>query len=97
MVSNYPSSSVALANLKSRATFKGAPPQYPRPTDVAGMLTLDDTRTGVTAAGRRKNTPADQSMRRTIQDLVASIDPNVKVEPDVEDVSLIILLCSVSN
>ncbi|KAF9073739.1 transcription initiation factor TFIID subunit A-domain-containing protein [Rhodocollybia butyracea] len=66
----------------------GAPPQYPRPTDVAGMLTLDDTRTGVTAAGRRKNTPADQSMRRTIQDLVASIDPNVKVEPDVEDLLL---------
>lgn len=25
-------------------------------------------------------------MRRTIQDLVASIDPNVKIEPEVEDV-----------
>lgn len=25
-------------------------------------------------------------MRRTIQDLVASVDPNVKIEPDVEDV-----------
>lgn len=37
--------------------------------------------------GPRKMTPADQSMRRTIQDLVSSIDPNVKVEADVEDVS----------
>lgn len=26
-------------------------------------------------------------MRRTIQDLVASIDPNVKIDPEVEDVS----------
>ena len=25
-------------------------------------------------------------MRRTIQDLVASVDPNVKIEPEVEDV-----------
>lgn len=26
-------------------------------------------------------------MRRTIQDLVASVDPSVKIEPEVEDVS----------
>jgi hypothetical protein len=26
-------------------------------------------------------------MRRTIHDLVASVDPNVKIEPEVEDVS----------
>lgn len=25
-------------------------------------------------------------MRRTIQDLVSSVDPNVKIEPEVEDV-----------
>jgi transcription initiation factor TFIID subunit 12 len=37
------------------------------------------------SSGRRKSTPGDQSMRRSIQDLVASIDPNVKIEPDVED------------
>ena len=31
-------------------------------------------------------------MRRSIQDLVFSIDPNVKIEPEVEDVSLVSLL-----
>jgi hypothetical protein len=36
---------------------------------------------------RRKNTPGDQSMRRSIQDLVSSIDPGVKIEAEVEDVS----------
>ena len=46
------------------------------------MLNLDDSR-----APRRKNSAGDQSMRRSIQDLVSSIDPSVKIEPDVEDVS----------
>jgi transcription initiation factor TFIID subunit 12 len=46
------------------------------------MLNLDDNRS------RRKNSPGDQSMRRTIQDLVSSVDPNVKIEPEVEDVSI---------
>ncbi|KIY73833.1 hypothetical protein CYLTODRAFT_416488 [Cylindrobasidium torrendii FP15055 ss-10] len=60
----------------------GTPAQIARPGDDATMLGLDDSR------ARRKNTPGDQSMRRTLQDLVASIDPNVKVEPDVEDLLL---------
>ena len=47
---------------------------------VEEVFTPDDTRS------RRKSTPGDQSMRRTIQDLVLSIDPNVKIEPEVEDV-----------
>ena len=58
----------------------GTPAQVARPTDDVTMLSLEDSRS------RRKNTPGDQSMRRTLQDLVASIDPNVKIEPDVEDV-----------
>jgi len=51
------------------------------------MLNLDDGR-----VPRRKNTAGDQSMRRSIQDLVSSIDPSVKIEPDVEDVSLRVVL-----
>lgn len=46
------------------------------------MFNLDDNRNVV----RRKTTPGDQSMRRSIQDLVSSIDPNVKIESEVEDV-----------
>lgn len=58
----------------------GTPAQIARSTDDTNALALDETRT------RRKNSPGDQSMRRSIQDLVSSIDPNVKIEPDVEDV-----------
>jgi len=59
----------------------GSPAQMTRGTEE--MLNLDDSR-----APRRKNSAGDQSMRRSIQDLVSSIDPSVKIEPDVEDVNL---------
>ncbi|KAK1223340.1 Transcription initiation factor TFIID subunit 12 [Marasmius sp. AFHP31] len=59
----------------------GTPTQIARTEDSA-MLALDDNRS------RRKSTPGDQSMRRSIQELVASIDPNVKIEPEVEDLLL---------
>ena len=60
--------------------MSGTPAQIAR-SDDGSALASDDTRS------RNKNTPGHQSMRRTIQDLVASVDPNVKVEPEVEDVS----------
>ncbi|KAF9266326.1 hypothetical protein L218DRAFT_897417 [Marasmius fiardii PR-910] len=59
----------------------GTPSQIARPEDST-ILALDDNRS------RRKSTPGDQSMRRSIQELVASIDPNVKLEPEVEDLLL---------
>lgn len=65
----------------------GTPSQIAR-SDDATSLSLDDGRT------RRKNTPGDQSMRRSIQDLVTSVDPNVRIDPEVEDVRRAIpLLC----
>ncbi|KAH8119426.1 transcription initiation factor TFIID subunit A-domain-containing protein [Phellopilus nigrolimitatus] len=61
--------------------ISGTPAQIAR-TDDSSMLGSADT------SNRRKNAPNDQSMRRSIQDLVYSIDPNVKIEPEVEDLLL---------
>ena len=58
------------------------PAQITRSSDDSAPYTFEETRT------RRKNSPGDQGMRRSIQDLVASIDPNVRIEPEVEDVSV---------
>jgi transcription initiation factor TFIID subunit 12 len=60
--------------------FLGTPAQIARPPDDPSVLTTEDART------RRNTTPRDQSMRRTILDfkLVSSVDPNVKIESDVE-------------
>nr|GAT54614.1 transcription initiation factor TFIID subunit 12 [Mycena chlorophos] len=64
----------------------GTPIQYAREEPPPITFTTDHR----TAQQPRKNTPGDLSMRRTIHDLVASVDPNVKIEPDVEDLLLTI-------
>jgi len=63
--------------------FVGTPILTSKPEDTPGMLIMEDTtRKGI------KNGPGEQSMRKTIADLVASVDPNVRLDDDVEDVSV---------
>jgi hypothetical protein len=57
---------------------KGTPPVLKNPSEETWVT--DET------SSRRKSTPGDASMRRSIQDLAISIDPNIKIEPEVEDV-----------
>jgi transcription initiation factor TFIID subunit 12 len=58
----------------------GTPSALKNPSEEAWVT--DET------SSRRKSTPGDASMRRSIQDLVVSIDPNIKIEPEVEDLLL---------
>jgi len=60
------------------AMQKGTPSSLKNPSE--DPWATDET------SSRRKSTPGDASMRRSIQDLVLSIDPNIKIEPEVEDV-----------
>lgn len=68
--------------LESSIICLGTPALLDRVPEDLSLYGLGEVR-----VGPRKMTPADQSMRKSIQELVSSIDPNVKVEPEVEDVS----------
>jgi transcription initiation factor TFIID subunit 12 len=62
--------------------FAGTPPIVARGQEDVTLLLSGDLR-----HGPKKNPAVEQSMRRTIQELVSSIDPNVKIASEVEDVS----------
>jgi len=61
----------------------GAPSIISRGQEDVTVLLSGDLR-----HGPKKNPQAEHQMRRTIQDLVASIDPSVKIVPEVEDLLL---------
>ncbi|KAJ7766888.1 transcription initiation factor TFIID subunit A-domain-containing protein [Mycena metata] len=76
------SSRPSLTGGNTTGRISGTPAQIAREEPPPLIFTADHR------TQPRKNTPGDLSMRRTIHDLVASVDPNVKIEPEVEDLLL---------
>ncbi|KZS98612.1 hypothetical protein SISNIDRAFT_481330 [Sistotremastrum niveocremeum HHB9708] len=58
--------------------ISGSPVTVARGPEDVNILLSGDLR-----HNSRKNTAVDQSLRRTVQDLVSSIDPNVKIDPEL--------------
>ncbi|KAF7311412.1 Transcription initiation factor TFIID subunit 12 [Mycena kentingensis (nom. inval.)] len=81
----WPTSRPTLTGGHAMGRIAGTPSQYAREEPLPITFTADH-RTATQQP--RKTTPGDMSMRRTIHDLVASVDPNVKIEPEVEDLLL---------
>ncbi|KAG8971546.1 Transcription initiation factor TFIID subunit 12 [Tulasnella sp. 427] len=64
----------------------GLPTHIVKPPDAQDALgTLNE---GFKKDGAATSVGADPQMRKTIKDLVASIDPNVKIDADVEEILL---------
>ncbi|KAJ7205950.1 transcription initiation factor TFIID subunit A-domain-containing protein [Mycena rebaudengoi] len=79
---SWPASRPSLSGGNPAGRVSGTPAQVAREEPPILSLTPDHR------TQPRKSTPGDLSMRRTIHDLVASVDPNVKIEPEVEDLLL---------
>lgn len=60
------------------------------PTHISRVPDSIDALGALNQAYKKDGTSAvhDPQMRRTVKDLVASIDPTVKIDKDVEDVSI---------
>ncbi|KAF7338011.1 Transcription initiation factor TFIID subunit 12 [Mycena venus] len=78
------SSRPSLTGGNTTGRISGTPAQIMREEPLPLTFTTDHR----TQPRKNTNTPGDLSMRRTIHDLVASVDPNVKIEPEVEDLLL---------
>lgn len=65
------------------AGLQGGTPSAILPEDTDMSTFVPDIR----PTSLRKNTGAEQHVRRKIQDLVTNVDSNVKIDADAEDVS----------
>lgn len=69
--------------LATGSSMMGLPTHVAKPPDTQDALgALNE---GFKKDGTVASASADPQMRKTIKDLVASIDPNVKVDADVEE------------
>ncbi|KAJ7632923.1 transcription initiation factor TFIID subunit A-domain-containing protein [Roridomyces roridus] len=80
----WPPARPSLTGGNATGRISGTPAQVAREEPLP-LSFIPDHRT---QPRKNSNTPGDLSMRRTIHDLVASVDPNVKIEPEVEDLLL---------
>ncbi|KAG8925211.1 Transcription initiation factor TFIID subunit 12 [Tulasnella sp. 408] len=72
--------------LATSSSFMGLPTHVAKPPDTQDALgALNE---GFKKDGAAAGNSTDPQMRKTIKDLVASIDPNVKIDADVEDILL---------
>lgn len=72
--------------LATGSSFMGLPTHVAKPPDTQDALgALNEA---FKKDGATSNAVADPQLRKTIKDLVASIDPNVKIDADVEDILL---------
>ncbi|KAJ7086006.1 transcription initiation factor TFIID subunit A-domain-containing protein [Mycena belliarum] len=80
----WPSARPSLTGGHTTGRMSGTPAQIAREEPLPISFAPDHR----TQPRKSAPAPGDLSMRRTIHDLVASVDPNVKIDPEVEDLLL---------